>query len=79
MEKAIAKSNQKKEQQLKEIYNQLAFEQDGNFIHQFFERSKKERHEKMIEKLNSWKKGEPKGFDSVWQELKKDFLSKQEN
>ncbi|MGI8952660.1 MAG: DUF4407 domain-containing protein [Chitinophagaceae bacterium] len=79
MEKAIAKSNQQKEQQLKELYNQLAFEQDSEFIHTFFDQSKKERNDKMLEKLNGWKNGEPKSFDSVWQQLKQDFLSKQEN
>jgi len=45
----------------------------------FFEQAKQERKEKMLEKLNRWKKSEDKSFDSVWSNLKRDFLSKQEN
>ncbi len=79
MEKAIANSNTAKEQSLKELYNQTAFEQDSNFIKQFFDEAKQERNRKMTAKLQRWKKDEEQGFDSVWVDLKKDFLSKQEN
>jgi hypothetical protein len=79
MEKEIARRNTRKEADLKELYNQLAFEQDSEFIKQFFEQAKQERKEKMLEKLNRWKKSEDKSFDSIWTNLKKDFLSKQEN
>lgn len=79
MEKEIASRNTRKETDLKELYNQLAFEQDSEFIRQFFEQAKQERKEKMLEKLSRWKKSEDKSFDSVWSNLKRDFLSKQEN
>ena len=79
MEKEIAQRNTRKETDLKELYNQLAFEQDSEFIKLFFEQAKQERKEKMLEKLNRWKKSEDKSFDSVWSNLKRDFLSKQEN
>ena len=79
MEIATATSNTRKEQDLKELYNQLAFEQDSSFIKKFFELSQQEREEKMMEQLQRWKKAEEKSFDSVWVNLKKDFLSKQEN
>ncbi|CAN5125166.1 hypothetical protein BH11BAC6_BH11BAC6_01550 [soil metagenome] len=79
MEKEIAARNTKKETDLKELYNQLAFEQDGEFIKAFFEEAKRERKEKMLEKLRHWKKSENKSFDSVWANLKNDFLTKQEN
>ncbi len=49
MEKTIANSNKEKEQSLKELYNQFAFEQDSDFIKQFFEESKQERKEKMLD------------------------------
>ena len=42
MEKAIAQSNTQKEQALKELYNQTAFEQDSEFIRQFFEEAKQQ-------------------------------------
>jgi len=79
MEKEIASRNTRKETDLKELYNQLAFEQDSEFIRTFFEQARQERKEKMLEKLNRWKKSEDKSFDSVWTNLKRDFLSKQEN
>ena len=79
MEKAIVNSNTTKEQSLKELYNQLAFEQDSNFIQQFFDQAKEERRKKMMEKLQHWNKDEEQSFDSVWLDLKKNFLSKQEN
>ena len=79
MEKKIAASNTEKEQTLKEMYNRLGFEQDSEFIRQFFEEAKQERKDKMLEKLKAWREKQDGSFDSVWKNLKKDFLSKQEN
>ena len=79
MEKAIVNSNTAKEQELKELYNQMAFEQDSAFMQQFFADAKEERNKKMRDKLQRWKKDEDQSFDSVWTDLKKNFLSKQEN
>lgn len=79
LEKETAASNTKKEKDLKELYNQLAFEQDSTFIKTFFDHAAKEREEKMMDKLQRWKGSEEKSFDSVWTNLKRDFLSKQEN
>jgi Domain of unknown function (DUF4407) len=79
MEKEIAARNTRKETDLKELYNQLSFDQDSEFIKDFFAQAKQERKEKMLEKLNRWKKSEDKSFDSVWANLKRDFLTKQEN
>jgi hypothetical protein len=79
MEREIAARNTRKETDLKELYNQLGFEQDSEFIKDFFEQAKQQRKEKMLEKLNRWKKSEDKSFDSVWANLKRDFLTKQEN
>ena len=79
MEKAIVTSNTEKEKQLKELYNQIAFEQDSELMKQFFADAKEERNQKMMVKLQRWKKDEEQSFDSVWVDLKKNFLSKQEN
>jgi hypothetical protein len=79
MEKQIANSNQQKETSLKELYNTLAFEQDSKLIHQFFEQAKEERAEKLRNKFKLWKQNEEGKFDSLWIQLKKDYLSKQEN
>jgi hypothetical protein len=79
MEKTIVSSNTEKERSLKELYNQLAFEQDSEFIKQFFEEAKQERKEKMMEELKLWRTEDDGNFDSVWKNLKRDFLTKQEN
>jgi hypothetical protein len=78
-EKTIVASNQQKEQELKELYNQLAFEQDKNFIQRFFEEAKFEREQKLQNKLRRWKENDEDKFDSVWEDLKQNILTKQEN
>ena len=47
MEKEIAQSNHLKERDLKELYNQLAKENDEAFLRHFFESSKTERQDIM--------------------------------
>lgn len=79
LEKEMAFSNIEKEKALKELYNRAAFEQDSDFINNFFEKSKAGREEKMLEKLAAWKKDSDGSFDTVWNDIKKDFLTKQEN
>lgn len=79
MEKVIVTGNHNKEQQLKELYNQLSFEQDKEFIRHFFEEAKSERQQKLRNKLQRWKDSEDEKFDSVWEDLKRNILTKQEN
>lgn len=78
MEKELVYKNISHEQQLKELYNQLAFDQDTVFIRNFFEDSNKERKEKMGTQLNEWKENKEQSFDSIWNTIKKDMLTKQE-
>jgi hypothetical protein len=77
VEAGIAESNAKKEQELKELYNQMAFEQDQDFIKAFFDESQVERRQKLGEELQQWKK-EGGSFDSFWLKIKRDMLTKQE-
>ncbi|MFZ1798646.1 MAG: DUF4407 domain-containing protein [Chitinophagaceae bacterium] len=79
LEKEMALFNIEKEMELKELYNRASFEQDSDFINRFFEKSKPAREEKMLEKLAAWKKDSDGNFDMVWNDIKKDFLTKQEN
>jgi hypothetical protein len=78
LESSIANSNNLKEQQLKEMYNQLAFEQDQELIRNFFEASQDQRKEKVAEHLQDWKQNGG-SFDSFWTRIKKDVLAKQEH
>ena len=79
IEKELTRSNHQRELALKELYNQTAFEQDSVFIKDFFTESEQERKEKMRAQIQAWKEGETKSFDSMWDDMKKDMLTKQEN
>lgn len=79
MEKEIAKSNHLKEKDLKELYNQLAKENDEAFLRHFFESSKAEREDRMKTRLSKWTSNSDDTFDGFWEQMKKDMLTKQEN
>jgi len=79
MEKEMAKSNTEKEHQLKELYNRLAFEQDSQFIAEFFEDAAKERKEKLKTQWENWRQDEKKSMDNVWDDTKRFLLTRQEN
>jgi hypothetical protein len=79
MEIAIANSNIKKEQELKEWYNQSAFDNDKEAITAFFSLTKDDRDEKMRSFSKKWKDENHQTFDGLWEKLKKEILTKQEN
>ena len=78
MENELIQQNMQQEQQLKELYNQLAFEQDSSFIKDFMANTATERTNKLKTNINEWKDNTAKSFDSFWNETKKEMLSKQE-
>jgi Domain of unknown function (DUF4407) len=79
MEIEIAQSNIRKEQQLKEIYNQMAFEYDREAITDFFSLTKEDRFEKMKTFSKRWKEENHQTFDGLWEKMKQEILTKQEN
>jgi hypothetical protein len=79
IEKELTQNNHKRELDLKELYNQTAFEQDSVFIKDFFTQTEKERKEKMMDQLATWKDEKTKSFDGLWDDMKRDMLTKQEN
>ncbi len=79
LEKDIAQSNHLKEKELKELYNQLARENDEVFLRQLFASTEAERKEKMKNRLASWTANNEESFDNFWLRVKKDMLTKQEN
>jgi hypothetical protein len=79
MEKQITEANIQREGKLKEMYNRLAFEQDSEFIGEFFDEARNERKQKMRERLQRWKESDNGSFDKLWENLKRDVLTKQEN
>ena len=79
MEIEIARSNIRKEQQLKELYNQMAHEYDGEAITAFFRLTKDDRTEKIRAFSQKWKEENHQTFDGFWEKMKKEILTKQEN
>ncbi len=79
LEKSMVQSTIEQEKMLKEIYNKAAFEEDKEFIQSFFASSKADRQEKMQQVITGWKESPNGSFDHVWNNIKKDFLTKLEN
>lgn len=79
MEIEIANSNISKEQQLKELYNQMAFDNDSEAITAFFALTKDDRREKMKSFSKKWREENNQTFDELWEKMKKEILTTQEN
>jgi hypothetical protein len=79
MEKETASSNIQKEQALKELYNSLAMENDKDVITKFFSLTKEDREEKIKAFSSQWKQDNHQTYDGLWEKMKKEILTKQEN
>ena len=62
MEIDLAHTNMKQEQQLKELYNQLSFENNAETIRSFFSATKDDRNEKIDHSAKEWKDGKETFF-----------------
>ncbi|MEO7047162.1 MAG: DUF4407 domain-containing protein [Ferruginibacter sp.] len=79
MEIELANSNIRKELLLKEVYNQMAFDNDKETIKNFFDLTKDDRNEKIKAFSKKWREEDHQTFDGFWEKLKKEVLTKQEN
>ena len=79
LEVDMANSNIQKEKRLKELYNQMAFENDAEAIKAFFSLTRDDRNEKIKAFSNKWREENHQTFDGFWEKMKKEVLSKQEN
>lgn len=79
MEKEIATGNTEKEQELKELYNKLAMENDKATIEKFFALTQQDREEKLKSFTQKWKENNHQSFDGLWEKMKKELLTKQEH
>ena len=79
MEGEIVRSNIKKEQEIKELYNSLAMTNDEEAITAFFSINKHDKTEKIKAFSKKWRDEDDETFDSLWIKMKKEILSKQEN
>ncbi len=65
-----------REQQLKETYDQLAFEHDSTFLNAFFARTHDVKNEKMTDLITKWQQDEQQSFDQLLHTAKNDMLTK---
>lgn len=79
LEKELAQKNHERELAIKELYNQTAFEQDSGFIKEFFAQAEQERKQKLSTRMKEWKESDNKSFDELWEDMKRDMLTRQEN
>ena len=79
MEKDLAHSNIRREQELKEFYNGLAQQNDRESIEAFFTNTKTDRSDKMKSFIKRWKEENHQTFDGLWEKMKKEIITKQEN
>ncbi len=79
MEIEMSNQNIRREQLLKEVYNQTAFDNDKEAITEFFSLTKDERTEKIKAFSQKWKEDNHQTFDGLWEKMKKEILTKQEN
>lgn len=79
MEKEIVNSNIRKEKDLKELYNSLAHQNDSEAITAFFNLTRDDRNERIKAFSKRWKEENHQTFDGLWEQMKKEILTKQEN
>ncbi|MCA6452659.1 MAG: DUF4407 domain-containing protein [Chitinophagaceae bacterium] len=79
LEKELTQKNHERELAIKELYNQTAFEQDSGFIKDFFEQAQQERKQKLNAQMQEWQGADNKSFDELWEDMKRDMLTKQES
>ncbi len=78
LEKEMATSNNNKERELKELYNQLAHDNDADAIKHFFAFTKEDRNNKIQAFSNQWKESPDETFDGMWNKMKNEILTKRE-
>jgi hypothetical protein len=79
LEKEMANSNTRREQELKELYNNTALQNDKETITAFFNLTKTDREEKIKAFSHKWKTENHQTFDGLWEKMKKEIFTKQEN
>lgn len=79
LEKELANSNIRREHELKDLYNNLALEQDKETITAFFNITQQDREDKIRNFSTKWKTENHQTFDGLWEKTKKEVLTRQEN
>lgn len=76
-ERELVRNNERRAIELKERFNEMSFEENLAFMRQFFNETRTERAAKMKEQLASWRNGDPKRLDELWEQMKHELLNEQ--
>lgn len=79
LETELAIANKKRELNLKMTYNNLSESEDTEIVKQLFDDFSGKRLERMNGNISKWKSSEIISFDQLWNRIKREVLSKQEN
>jgi hypothetical protein len=79
IEETILQNNQQHETELKELYNNLAFEADKKFIQTYFDSTTNKRNQLLQQEVDEWNNANNKTYDNFWNQVKQNLLTKQEN
>jgi hypothetical protein len=78
LEIALAQNNISKEKQLKELYYTLSHQNDAEAITTFFDLTREDRNHKINTFSKQWKEEADQTFDGLWETMKKNILTRQE-
>jgi len=79
LETELARSNKNREMNLKMLYNDISEAGDTEIVRQLFNDFSEKRLERMNGNISKWKSSDIITFDQLWNRIKGEVLSKQEN
>ena len=79
LEKEMTRRNISRDRELKEYFNDVALGEDKDAIDHFFAANRERRRQKMEDFGNNWRMDKHQSFDGLWQQMKKDIMTRWEN
>lgn len=79
LEKEMTKRNIHRDRELKEYFNDAALDADKAAIDDFFSVNRQRRHDKMEEFGSNWRSDKVQSFDGLWQQMKREIMTRWEN
>lgn len=79
LEAIIVENNIQQEQELKLLYNKLAFEENKTSMQDFFSLSNSPKREMLNEAVTEWKHNKTDSFNSFWNSIKQQMLLRQQH
>jgi hypothetical protein len=79
LEKEMTRRNISRDRELKEYFNDSALGADKAAIDDFFAGNLERRRNKMEDFGNEWRGDKHQSFDGLWQQMKRDIMTRWEN